>query len=210
VLIEKKVVKHESLTLSGASTPPTETMYVYAQRDMVPNDLKIEATLTYQQVRDEKKMNPQTASGSLLRTNCNSTTMPTSFFLRLIEPQKDNMDNKIQFSMVGMYALGPLPEVFAEMFDAQRCDESFKQRRNISFQYHDGAVASVLVSKDEKKIRLQTSDLHHQWLLVKEFIDRLEENYRNTEIYDVITFDQQIPLNDLFATIDEHFEIRNE
>ena len=30
VLIEKKVIKHENLTLMGASTPPTETMYVYA------------------------------------------------------------------------------------------------------------------------------------------------------------------------------------
>lgn len=44
----------------GASTPPTETMYVYAQKDMVPSDLRIEANLTYLQVRDEKK-----ATGSL-------------------------------------------------------------------------------------------------------------------------------------------------
>jgi len=95
VLIEKKIFKHESLTLSGASTPPTETVYVYAQKDMVPNDLKIEATLTYQQVRDEKKLHAQGASGSLLRTSCSSVTMPMSFFLRLIEPQKDNLESKI-------------------------------------------------------------------------------------------------------------------
>jgi len=47
VLLEKKVIKHESLTLMGASTPPTQTMYVYAQKDMVPHDLNIEANLTY-------------------------------------------------------------------------------------------------------------------------------------------------------------------
>ena len=30
VYIETKMLKHESLTLSGSSTPPTEQMYVYA------------------------------------------------------------------------------------------------------------------------------------------------------------------------------------
>ena len=38
-MLEKKSIKHDSLTLMGASTPPTETMYVYAQKDMIPNDL---------------------------------------------------------------------------------------------------------------------------------------------------------------------------
>ena len=72
-------------------------------------------------------------------------------------------------------------------------------------------MASVLVSKDEKKIRLQTSHFHHQWLLVREFLDRLEEHYRGQQICDVISFaEDSIPLNDLFATIDEHFEIRAE
>lgn len=79
--------------------------------------------------------------------------MPTSFFLRLIEPQKDNLEFKLQFGL-NHNTLGPLPEFFSEMFDSQKCDESFKQRRNIAFQHHDGAIASVVVSKDEKKVRL--------------------------------------------------------
>ena len=101
--------------------------------------------------------------------------MPTSFFLRLTEPQKDNLNSKIQFSMAGSNTLGSLPEVFSDMFHAQNCNESYKQRRNISFEYHDGSTGSILVSKDEKKIRLQTNEFYQHWLIVKELADRLEE-----------------------------------
>lgn len=47
VLLEKSMIKYDSLNLSGSSTPPTEMMFVYAQKDMIPNNLQIEATLTY-------------------------------------------------------------------------------------------------------------------------------------------------------------------
>ena len=78
-MIEKTVIKFENLTISGATTPPTEVCYIYALSDMVPNDLNIEATVTYQQIKDER-------GHGILRTSCNSVAMPTSFFLKLLEP----------------------------------------------------------------------------------------------------------------------------
>ena len=56
--------------------------------------------------------------------------------------------------MVGDQTLKSLPDLFSDMFDLQKCDESFKQRRNLSIQFHNDEIASVLVSKDEKKIRI--------------------------------------------------------
>lgn len=56
--------------------------------------------------------------------------------------------------------LGALPEVFVAMFVAQDAPDNLKQRRNISFQYHDGNVGSILVSKDEQKIRVQTNSFY--------------------------------------------------
>ena len=47
-----------------------------------------------------------------------------------------------------------LPDLFSDILDIQKCDESLKQRRNLSVQFHNGEIASVLVSKDEKKIRI--------------------------------------------------------
>ena len=48
ILCETKTVRHETLELAGGQTPPTEQIYLYAQKHMLPNDLNIEATLTYQ------------------------------------------------------------------------------------------------------------------------------------------------------------------
>lgn len=84
--------------------------------------------------------------------------------------------------------LGALPDVFAAMFEAQNAADGLKQRRNISFQYHDGNVGSILVSKDEQKIRVQTNSFSQQWLILRELTQRLEEgqswkgNLRHTAI----------------------------
>lgn len=88
------MVKYDSLNLSGSSTPPTELLYIYALRNMIPNNLQIEATLTYLQIKDERKSG---AESGLMRTSYSSVTMPNSFFLRIVEPQKDNLESKLQF-----------------------------------------------------------------------------------------------------------------
>ena len=113
VQLEKKVFKFDQLTLTGSSTPPIEIFFVYAQKDMLPNDMKIEAIVTYQQVRDEKKA----GGGSLLRTASNSITMSTSFFLRITEPNKDGLESKLMFSWNHQNSIGSLPNVFNEMFE---------------------------------------------------------------------------------------------
>ena len=84
----------------------------------------------------------------MLRTAITSVAMPASFFLRVAEPDKPNLDVKLQLSMLGHYALESLSDIFDPMFKAQRCNEEWKQRRNISFMYHDESPASILVSKD--------------------------------------------------------------
>jgi hypothetical protein len=112
VLLEKKVLKFEQLTLTGTSTPPTEIFYVYAKKDMIPSDMRIHAVITYQQVRDEKKV-----GGALLRTACNYITMSPSFFLRITEPNKDGLESKLMLSWIHSNSIGSLPNVFNEMFE---------------------------------------------------------------------------------------------
>ena len=91
ILSEKVSIKYEDLTLTGASTPPTEQIMLFAQKHVLPVDLNIEATLTYQQIKDSSKQ----TGGTLLRTSCSSVKVPSSFFIRIIEPTKDNQDCKI-------------------------------------------------------------------------------------------------------------------
>jgi len=98
--------------------------------------------------------------------------------------------------------IGPLSDFFLEMINAQQCDDSYKKDRNMSFEYHDGSIVSILVSKDSMKIRLQAGSLALQWLLVKEFIEKLEDMFDSKQIHEIVCFDQDIPLRDLFESID--------
>ena len=47
-LASKKTIKIDSLVLTGSSTPFREEVDIFAQRDLVPHDLDVEASLTYQ------------------------------------------------------------------------------------------------------------------------------------------------------------------
>ena len=187
VMADRQQVKFDQLVLSGANTPPTEQIILYATKDMVPQDLHLEATLTYQQVKDQKQLESE-GSGAL-RTDCTSSLLPVSFFLSIIEPVKESQESKIHFVMQGLNMLSSLPDTFKDMFDMQQCDESFKQRRNITFQYHDGETSSILVSKDEKKIRIQANSLCQQWLVINELTSILEQTSGGQEIYDIISYD---------------------
>lgn len=113
VLSEKTVIKHDTLSLSAASTPPIEQVFIFAQKHMLPHDLKIESSLTYQQVKDLSSAN----AGSLLRTHHNSVNVPASFFLRIVEPSKENLECKVQLQMKSGYTLSSLPEVFQNLFN---------------------------------------------------------------------------------------------
>ena len=51
---------------------------------MLPNDLAIEATLTYQQVKSTSGI-----GGSMLRSGYTTVEMPTAFFVNIVNPTKE-------------------------------------------------------------------------------------------------------------------------
>ena len=85
-----------------------------------------------------------------------------------------------------------------------------KQRRNISLAYHNGVVVSVILSKDEKKVRIQSNDISHLWLIFKEFMAGLKVNFRSHDMHDVIDMEQDLPLKELFTILDNHFNLRDQ
>mmetsp|Transcript_15350 Transcript_15350/g.25946 ORF Transcript_15350/g.25946 Transcript_15350/m.25946 type:complete len:291 (+) Transcript_15350:1829-2701(+) len=111
--------------------------------------------------------------------------------------------------MASVLTMKPMPLVFEDMFTLQKCDESFKQLKTITFAYHDESTATIIISNNEKKVRIQTDRFHQQWLVIRELVSRLHENYRGKEIYDIVNYDHVIPLNELFEVIEDHFRIRS-
>jgi hypothetical protein len=68
------------------------------------------------------------------------------------------------------YYLSSLPDAFSKLLSYKNVDESLKQRRNMSFKYHNGAIVSILISKDEMKIRIVSNALYEQWPIIKELL----------------------------------------
>ena len=61
-----------------------------------------------------------------------------------------------------------------------------KQRRSVSFTYHNGVVVSVILSKDEKKVRIQSNDISHLWIIFKEFMAGIRANFKSHDMHDII------------------------
>ena len=101
--------------------------------------------------------------------------------------------------------ISSLPELFSDIFGPN--DDSFKERRNLTFVYHDEAKVSILLSKDETKIKLQASSFDKQWLLLKELFSRLETHF-GREIDEIVAMDSPLPLNEMFELIEGHQALR--
>lgn len=114
--------------------------------------------------------------------------------MRVVEPSKEGNESILQFTMAGTLTMKPIPLIFEDLYESQRCDDSFKNLRTISFRLHNENRAGIVVANSEKKLRVQANDFASLWLVVRDLVNRFHENYRGKEIYDIINFEQPIPL----------------
>ena len=63
--------------------------------------------------------------------------------------------------------------------------------------YHNRVPVGLLISKDDVKIRLQSSDFASLWYILKELIKRLNDVFGNQDDFEIV-FPDAIPLNELF------------
>ena len=76
----------------------------------------------------------------------------------------------------------------------------------MTFTYHNQVPVSLILSKDDLKLRLQSPDFSSLWFLLKALTTRLHELDETFEV----TSPDAIPLPELFAYIDEHSHCRGE
>lgn len=70
----------------------------------------------------------------------------------------------------------------------------------LSVKYFDGSHCTAILGKSGERCRLQGSSFHSLWLMTSQFITRLSRQN--------LSFDEALPLQDFFSTIDKHFESR--
>jgi Bardet-Biedl syndrome 9 protein len=82
-------------------------------------------------------------------------------------------------------------------------------KKQLTFNYHNKVPVSIIISKDDQKIRLQSPDFASLWFILKVMTARLNELYGGSDGFE-ITYPDAIPLPQLFQYIDEHHHYRQE
>ena len=112
--------------------------------------------------------------------------------------------------MVGLHLLSSLPDTLQNMitYSPIKVPDSHTDRRNLTFQLHDGSKCTILVSKKEKKIKMYSDHLYHQNLILRELLSSVGLMDQMAELYDIITFEDKLPTSELFELLDLHFKLR--
>jgi Bardet-Biedl syndrome 9 protein len=76
-----------------------------------------------------------------------------------------------------------------------------------SIQYWNGKMATVLVSKNAGKYRIQGSSFHSLWMLTKIVIKRLKTYFGDDDSF-FVSFSDVLPLKDFFDVVEKHFAVR--
>jgi hypothetical protein len=103
-----------------------------------------------------------------------------------------------------------LLSLFEDLIESHQARELCTNKKRITFLYHSNVPVFVLVSKDDLKVKIQSSDFPSLWFILKQMIQRLEDVFAGGSEDFEISLEDSIPLNELFALIEEHYSIRNE
>ena len=100
--------------------------------------------------------------------------------------------------------------MFEDVIDNLNARALCQNKKQIGFRLQNSAPICMLISKDDLKIRLQTSQFSAFLLPLKSLLSRLEEQFAHSDSGCEISLLDTIPLNELFQAIDDHFGIKSE
>uniref|UniRef100_UPI00398F4C8B protein PTHB1 isoform X3 n=1 Tax=Pristiophorus japonicus TaxID=55135 RepID=UPI00398F4C8B len=171
-------------------TSRSVTLSVFLKGSFPPADLGGDAAVSY-----------STPTGVPRIVQC-TFSLPLNLICQPIQPSK-NAANKITIDTnkppVNLSAL--FPDFLGESDD--------EQINVLGFKLLSGATITLLASKTSSRYRVQCDQFEDLWLITKELIQRLEENFASERTKDLMcTFPGPIPLQEYFQLVDRHFELR--
>ena len=99
------------------------------------------------------------------------------------------------------------PPHLAELFRGLSEYSQDIQANAMSFQFQAGGDATILVSKNGGRYRIQASSFEALWLLLSELLRLLRGFHRDGEPL-VVSVPDDLPLEDYMMAVDRHFECR--
>lgn len=158
--------------------------------------------------------------------------LPMCLLCRLVPPVKAST---FKFTLETNHAPLELARVFEDMFHQPFCTPEWAKAvaagagaNVMSFQYYNGVEATILVSKNAGRYRVQSTELEALWMVSSELVTRLtaavaarssiaevnDDDDDNGSANDhaglEVFYDEPLPLADFFGAIDAHFALRTE
>lgn len=153
--------------------------------------------------------------------------LPMCLMCRLVPPVKSSM---FKFTLETNQEPLELTSLFEEMFHQPFCTPEWAKQVSggggtnvLSFQYYNGVEATILVSKNAGRYRIQANELEALWMVSNELVHRLNTYFQaRSQDADAkgaddsgsspleVFYQEPLPLADFFATIDSHFALRKE
>jgi Bardet-Biedl syndrome 9 protein len=154
--------------------------------------------------------------------------LPMCMMCRLIPPVKSST---FKFTLETNQDPPQLTDLFEDMLTQPGCTPEWAKQVGgsgtnvMSFQYYNGVDATILVSKNAGRYRIQSNELEALWMVSKELVERLEALYQSNDMrlsnsdskqehqqetaskFEVF-YQEPLPLADFFGAIDAHFAQR--
>lgn len=146
---EQKTFRYETLSFEARNTPTVIQLYLYPINQCEGGAQEVRVNLTYQQERRGQA----NSMGGALRSATASCKLSFPFFCQLLpEVKKDNDTFKLLFLLDK-----PAPsllELFKDVVDGQpEIAAELDNPKQVTFECRNKVTVSVLVSKDDMKIR---------------------------------------------------------
>lgn len=156
--------------------------------------------------------------------------LPMCMMCRLVPPVKSST---FKFTLETNQEPLELASLFEEMFHQPFCTPEWAKQvaggsgtNVLSFQYYNGIDATILVSKNAGRYRIQSNELEALWMVSSELVARLKALFEaksyiaeskddgdsdssNASVLEVF-YQEPLPLADFFGAIDTHFALRRE
>jgi Bardet-Biedl syndrome 9 protein len=190
----------ESLLGGSRVTPLILPITIYGGTDVIPTSLKAEVLAIYNAPTGE----PRTTMCDFL--------VPMSLAGDIVPAKKISV-HKITLDTNRLPP--PMDLLFEDLIQGSDAEKSIGNGNILSIQYCNGQDATILVSKNAGRYRIQSGDFESLWIVSAELIRRLETYFNNPATNEdssgepfSIAFAENLPFHQYFAKIDEHFATR--
>ncbi|KAF4138218.1 PTHB1 C-terminus [Phytophthora infestans] len=199
-----------------ASTPLIIPVVLRPSSDAMPTSLSVTISASY------------TLETGQPRVSQCVVKLPMCMACRLVPPVKSST---FKFTLETNQEPLELASLFEDMLHQPSCTPEWAKQvvtggsgtNVLSFQYYNGVEATILVSKNAGRYRIQSNELEALWMVSQELVARLRAFFDGQELHTEakgsdagtataleVFYQEPLPLADYFGAIDAHFVLRKE